>query len=201
MAPSLGRNRKTGFLGYTSHIGETHVSEAQMGWYSENYRSRKDLVKKLTKGKALATPGGLVARYICLAHCYRGCIFSGILWSVWEQKVTKDGIHVKPIQRWIRCNLLRHRTSWGWSVKTMDEIAGPFFYSCPLRYLEMAPVVDRHWRACVREYHRRLKARRAGTSSPSTSISRSMRQPMIAYTSGGARKRSRAALPRSGDGS
>lgn len=194
MAPSFKRNREAGALGYTSHYGETNTNEVQMGWFFENWRTRKGMVKKLTHGRRRTTPGGLVVRSMYLAQCCRGCIFSGVLWSVWEQTIKKNSVHVKPVKRWIRCDCLHYWTVCGWGVKYLAESMEPFVYSCPLSYLRMAPVVNERWRKRVREYHRRVKAKRAGLPGYSISISRCMRQRAIGSTFRKPRKAFRSKL-------
>ena len=42
--------------------------------------------------------------------------------------------------------------------KDMSESMGPYYYSCPLRMLEQAPVQNEGWREEVRKYHARKKA-------------------------------------------
>lgn len=43
----------------------------------------------------------------------------------------------------------------GWGHKGMDESVHPYYYSCPLAYLELAPVANEKWREGVRTYHAR----------------------------------------------
>lgn len=146
-----------------------------MGWFFEGWRTRKQLIRWLVRPYRHVTPSGHVIRHACLANCYRGCMFSGVLWSVWKKTVEKKG-NVRTVRRWIMCHLLQYRTNSGWGVKYLDEKDGPCEYSCPLSYLKMAPTVDAEWRNLVREYHRRLKAKRAGLPGSSISISRHIRQ-------------------------
>jgi antirestriction protein len=43
----------------------------------------------------------------------------------------------------------------------MEESMGPYYYSCPLGYLDKVPVVTNPgWRDCVRNYHAELAAKR-----------------------------------------
>ena len=44
--------------------------------------------------------------------------------------------------------------------KPMCESMGPFYYSCPLGYLELVPVADEQWRECVRSYHAKRRKKR-----------------------------------------
>jgi len=45
----------------------------------------------------------------------------------------------------------RHGGCWG--SKGMDESVHPFFYACPLSWLDRAPVENADWRAGVRKWH------------------------------------------------
>jgi len=44
-----------------------------------------------------------------------------------------------------------------WSYKDMTEAMHPYYYSCPLKFLKMAPVLNQDWRNKVEEYHARKK--------------------------------------------
>ena len=138
-----------------------------MGWLFKPGSIRRELIAERTKGWEQASDEMLVESK-CLAHCFRGGRFSGVLWSVWERTFTKDGLEVEPKQRWIQCDLLKYsRFDDGWGYKDMDESMHPYFYSCPLGYLEMVPVAEfggnEEWREGVRSYHRRLKEKRVAT--------------------------------------
>ena len=150
-----------------------------MGWYFDGWRTRSELIEELTRNGRYRNRNGPTIISTCLAHCYRGGGFSGILWSVWQSTLEREGVPIQPTRRWIRCDLLSHGGAWGWGVKSLDEPSGPFFYSCPLGYLRMVPVANREWRAGVRTYHRMLKAKRKTHAGASLSVSRRMRQPLI----------------------
>lgn len=151
-----------------------------MGWFFEGWHTRKCLIDNLTRNRRYRRSAGSVARLTCLASCYRGGMFSGILWSVWQRTVEELGVSIEPVMRWIRCDLLSYQAGWGWGVKSFGESDWPFYYSCPLGYLRMVPVANAGWRARVREYHRRLKAKRAAPAEALLSVSRCMKQPTIA---------------------
>ena len=79
-----------------------------------------------------------------------------ILWSVMEYTAEANGYPVG--HRWIMCSLFeQHEGAWG--RKDLDETCGPFYYSCPRVYLNMAPPPDPSrsfadgWRDKVLEYH------------------------------------------------
>ena len=91
-----------------------------MGWLFKAGFSRRDLIAENTKGWERTKEDGTIIKSTCLAHCYRGGIFSGVLWSVWERTFVKDGQQVEPTQRWIVCDLLRC-VQGEWGYKDMEE--------------------------------------------------------------------------------
>lgn len=133
-----------------------------MGWLFPYGASRRSLIAERTRGWERASDS-MVTNSVCLAHCYRGGVFSGILWSVWERTFTNNGKEVAPTQRWIQCDLLRYDRD-GWGYKDMEESMHPYFYSCPLGYLKLAPIEQfgghEQWRVGVRAYHDRQREKR-----------------------------------------
>jgi hypothetical protein len=127
-----------------------------MGWLFKHGYSRKDLLEERAKCWE-TTSGEMLVKSVCLAHCYRGGVYSGILWSVWERTFTKDGQTVRPTERWITCDLLRYRKDFGWGYKDMEELMHPYYYSCPLGYLDLVPIDqyggNAEWREGVQRYH------------------------------------------------
>ena len=110
-----------------------------MGWYYDYGASKADTIKTVTKD--WDNKNGSKGR--CLAKCLRG----NVLWTVFEV-TDPDG---QP-HRHIGCYLLQsYEGDWGY--KPMDESVGPFYYSCPLSYLDMVPVANEDWRESVRKYH------------------------------------------------
>ncbi len=61
-----------------------------MGWLFPYGASRRSLIAERTQGWERASDS-MLTKSVCLAHCYRGGVFSGVLWSVWERTFTKDG--------------------------------------------------------------------------------------------------------------
>ena len=127
-----------------------------MGWLYTAGISRRELIAVNTANWERTKEDGTNIKSTCLAHCYRGGIFSGVLWSVWEQTSLKEEQPVEQPQRWIVCDLLRC-DGGEWSYKGMDESMQPYFYSCPLGYLQLVPL-DRfggntQWRSLVKKYH------------------------------------------------
>jgi len=135
-----------------------------MGWTYPHGVNRKQLIAQRVEGWERDTDEMLV-RSTCLKHCYRGGVFSGVLWTVWERTFTTEDKEVQPTERWIQCDLLRcDRGEWGY--KDMEESMGPYYFSCPLGYLELVPI-DRfggnaEWREEVIEHHRRRAEKRKG---------------------------------------
>lgn len=76
-------------------------------------------------------------------------VVGNCLWKAWEHRVTEaDG--VVRIDRWIGLDLLDFGRG---GYKPMEESMGPYYYSCPLAYLDMAPVANANWREGVRRHH------------------------------------------------
>ena len=141
-----------------------------MGWLFTCGSTRRELIADRTKSWE-RTSGEMLVQSTCLAHCYRGNVFSGVLWSVWERTFTKDGAEVQPTERWIQCDLLQYQRDYGWGYKDMEESMHPYYFSCPQKYLDMVPL-DRYggnaeWRAEVKRHHQRRaeKRRRKAASS------------------------------------
>lgn len=121
-----------------------------MGWYYTDGASRKDIITECTTGYTSET--GTFCK--ALRHCCRG----SVLYVLWEIK-TINGI----TQRYIGIYLLRgHKDGWGY--KPMDESMGPFYYECPLSYIEEAgPTEDKgsnQWRELVKRHHENKRAKR-----------------------------------------
>lgn len=139
-----------------------------MGWTYPFGATRKSLIEERTKARE-QEHDGIIVRTTCLAHCFRGGIFSGVLWAVWERTFEQDGQPTEPTQRWITCDLLR-RHSGDWCYKDMSEACGPCYYSCPLKYLNLVPIEqfggNAEWREQVREHHARQKEKRRRKCQP-----------------------------------
>tara|TARA_R110002049_G_scaffold215606_1_gene387087 strand:+ start:46905 stop:47339 length:435 start_codon:yes stop_codon:yes gene_type:complete len=140
-----------------------------MGWLFRNGSTRRGLIEERTEGWERTNPDGLVITSTCLAHCYRGASFSGVLWSVWERTFNKDGTESSPTQRWIQCDLLRYQRDFGWGYKDMEESSGPYFFSCPIKYIRMVPIEqyggNEEWREQVVLHHQRAAEKRRQRSA------------------------------------
>ncbi len=102
-----------------------------------------------------------------IAHALRG----NVLWSVVEMTAKAEGVHhdlaAGQSPRYIRCDLLE-RSGGQWGHKPLDESMHPYYYSCPLSYLDLAPEQSADWRAGVRAYHARRRTPTA--SAPSVAV-------------------------------
>jgi len=127
------------------------------------------MIAERTEGWERTTPEGMVVKSVCLAHCYRGGAFSGVLWTVWERTFVKEGIEVQPTERWIGCDLLRFQAD-AWGYKDLEESMHPYYYSCPIKYLNLVPIEqyggNSQWREGVNRYHARQQAKRALKRTP-----------------------------------
>ena len=111
-----------------------------MGYTScQNWIEKNDIVRERTRNQESDTE-----IWRCLKH---RCVGS-VLWTVWE--VTE--ITTLNARRFIGCDLLsKHDGCWGY--RDMSEKMGPYYYSCPLGYLDLVPVADPTWRKRVRAWH------------------------------------------------
>ncbi len=87
-----------------------------MGWLFREDITRKELIAERTESWERKS-GETIVRSECLAKCFRGGGFSGVLWAVWQRRFTKDGEDVEPRQRWITCDLIQYRRDSGWGFK------------------------------------------------------------------------------------
>jgi hypothetical protein len=121
-----------------------------MGW-SFGWNSKTEIVNYLLK------PWGESETHTPLAHSCAG----NVLWIVTECRNTETGEAINLIL----CSLLKCAEG-DWGYKGMCEESGPYQYTCPLKYLEMTPVVTcPEWREKVREYHAGKKQARATSNT------------------------------------
>lgn len=57
--------------------------------------TRKELIADRTESWERKS-GETIVQSECLAHCFRGGGFSGVLWAVWERQFIKDGEDIEP---------------------------------------------------------------------------------------------------------
>lgn len=120
-----------------------------MGWFIGFSNTRKELIAELIETEHLEKSSRHVLR-----HCVRG----NVLWSLVEVRFTNEPEHVVTV-RFIACDLMQKIDGY-WGHKPLSEADHPYYYSCPLSYLEMAPVQSEAWRHGVQAYHEALRARR-----------------------------------------
>jgi len=119
-----------------------------MGWTScETWKRQGDVVKALLKERTATwlMMNGVWVKDECLSHT----VTTRGMWSVWE-RAHLSRLDAR-VERFITFDLME-RTPHGWAYKDMDEMVHPYYYDCPLEYLDMAPVACEEWRAKVREY-------------------------------------------------
>ena len=136
-----------------------------MGWLFVPGSDRRSMIKDRTSIWERTNKDGTTIKTTCLAHCFRGNCFSGVLWSVFERTFIRDGEQTEPSQRWIPCDGMQYsRNNDGWGYKDLDESTRPYYYSCPKKYLDMVPVEtfggNTEWREQVRQYHQRQLVKR-----------------------------------------
>lgn len=129
-----------------------------MGWLF-SHRSRSELIHHLVQ------PQDCQAAHVeTLTYTLRG----NVLWAL--VKITAkepNRLNLVPgeSRTYIGCTLLqRYRNEWGY--KSMDESVHPYYYSCPLSYLERAPTQSPEWRERVRAYHKHRRTARSGSPDP-----------------------------------
>lgn len=134
-----------------------------MGWLFRSGYSKKDLIEERAKDWERTTDT-MTVKTKCLAHCYRGGAFSGVLWSVWQRTFERNNEQAQPTERWIVCDLLRYQKDYGWGYKDLDESMHPYYYSCPLGYLDLVPIDqysgNAEWREGVKAHHARASEKR-----------------------------------------
>ena len=135
-----------------------------MGWYFTNGGTKQDLINELREPRKLTRPDGMVVMTISLANCYRGNLYSGVLWSVFERRFFKDGKETGSVQRWIGCDIIQFNKG-DWGYKPLSELMGPYYYSVPLGYLKMVPIEiyggNFEWRQKVADHHAQQHLKRA----------------------------------------
>jgi hypothetical protein len=122
-----------------------------MGWFYTYGASRQDIIRELTEDHRDTTGFHTLAKFS-----------NGFtqLYAVHEYRTAQG-----ETKRFIGVYLLQ-RSSEGWGYKPMEEEMHPYFYGCPLKYLDMAPVACAEWREKVKAYwkHRAEKRQRRAVS-------------------------------------
>ena len=116
-----------------------------MGWYFSR-QTRAQLIQELIRPQDSDRAHSEV-----IAHTLRG----NVLWSVVRVTAKQAGgrdLAEGESTTFIRCDLLQG-SGGEWGHKPLEESMHPYYYTCPLRYLDMAPVRSAEWRDGVRSYH------------------------------------------------
>lgn len=103
-----------------------------MGWFFTIGASRAQIIDELTREDAAES-----------FKVIRKSASGNVLWTVEQRHI--DG------HRWIGCYLLT-KAADGWGYKPMDESMGPFYWTCPWKYLQMVPATNMSWRLGVIKY-------------------------------------------------
>lgn len=110
-----------------------------MGTFYTHGATKKDIIAEILEGSEQVT---------VLHHSVRG----NVLWTVEHLK--------RGDRKIIGCYLLRSNDR-EWGYKPLSEECGPFYYSCPLKFLDLVPERSAEWRANVRLFHEQERAKRA----------------------------------------
>lgn len=116
-----------------------------MGWTFVR-TSRDQLIRELVAPQETER-----ARSEVIDHVLNG----KVLWTVVRVTAKQAGIMNLAASESIciiGCNLLES-AGLEWGYKSLDESEHPYYYSCPLRYLDMAPPQCAEWRERVRHFH------------------------------------------------
>ena len=76
-------------------------------------------------------------------------IVGDILWILRKtRKKCEDSCDLN----WIECVIL-DQSDYGWGFKRLSEVSCPYYYSCPIEWLALAPVTCIDWRReVIRQY-------------------------------------------------
>jgi len=123
-----------------------------MGW---------NVYSNTTKRAVIARTIGREETDTYIRETLKYCVRGNVLWSVVKctYKADTESYQKGHEHDYIACTLINGGGS-EWCRKDMCESMWPGYYSCPLSYLDMAPVASEEWRAGVRKYHDHQKARR-----------------------------------------
>ncbi len=116
-----------------------------MGWLYTR-QTRDQLIATLIQPRSNEDASSEVLEHDLIGH---------VLWSLVRLTVKKDGLHGLRSGEaivFIRCDLL-DQSADGWGYKALEESVFPYYFSCPLHFLDLAPEQSADWRANVRKFH------------------------------------------------
>lgn len=162
-----------------------------MGWLFTQGQSRREMIDRLTKDEGPNVSEGKTYWYKTLA---RACV-GNHLWCVMERTVQAEGGEKESV-KFIALFLMQKDKGYGWGYKDMTESMHPYYYTCPMGFLAMAPVANQEWRDKVAAHHAqrgvklapgdRVKLREGCKPDQLTIVTV---RPLIGVTDGGARFR------------
>ena len=113
-----------------------------MGWDFTEGATRKHVIWEIT----MSFDDASGKHWRCIAHKAGKDAY----WSVWQAGDDETS-------RYILCSLIEKQKEFGYGYKNMSEETGPFYYDCPLEYLDMTPaptgIYCNDWRDNVRKWH------------------------------------------------
>ena len=118
-----------------------------MGWLTTQGQTRHELIERRIASWENDGHKGITLKHTAVGN---------VLWTV--RQVTKP---TGEVDTFIGCDLMRSERGYGWGYKDMDEGMGPCYYTCPLSFLKLAPVLNEGWREKVRQYHGERARKRA----------------------------------------
>jgi hypothetical protein len=142
----------------SSTAGEPRTASKPMGW------------TRNTVPKPKAT---FVAECIAELNRYYSVAASTVkgdnLWMIVEKVQEDPIILLYLIDKYEGC----------WGYKSIAEVEHPFYFSCPLKFLEKAPVKNQAWRDGVREFHNEKNEKNAGRNKKRFAIGDKVQIPGI----------------------
>lgn len=107
-----------------------------MGWvFLYDAPNKSDVVADCTRGSDTI-------------KCIRKTTVGYELWTVWHNIKTNEKVIILFL-------LAKQNGNWGY--KNMSEAMHPYFYKCPLSFLNEVPVSNQDWRNKVIDYHANQK--------------------------------------------
>ena len=117
-----------------------------MGWLFTQGATRADIIEDLTREQVTDE-----RVFRTLRKCFRG----NTMYALHESG--KPG----ELKKWLCVYLLQTDGKYGWGYKDMDETMGPYYFDCPVSYLDEADPPTSETAAKWREEVRKLAAERA----------------------------------------
>lgn len=144
-----------------------------MGWDFRRGATKQDIVNDRTRTRSY---GG--RRQETLKHTVVG----KVLWAVQrlsyldvEGQVAEKEDGTPEQETFIACYLLENQVGFGWGYKDLCEDMNPYYFDCPISYLDMAPERCAEWRATVREQHAAKAAKRKEQNAVNLEVGQTVR--------------------------